>query len=136
MEINQNINRINYNKNSQNLQNTSFGSIFRINLYNFEKADKKISREILKDELCPSGKIILNGKAYARKKILDLFTYFICEDKNDQYFINKLRTLGVKFDCCDIQECYESAIKAMTIMSEKMAGPIKSLRLRKLKPNC
>lgn len=119
----------NNTNNQRYSKNPSFKSIFRIDLYNFEKANRKLSREILKDELCPKGRINLNGKSYARKKILDLFTYFICENKNDQYFINKLRALGVKFDCCDSAECYEPAIRAMTVMSEKMAGPIKSLRL-------
>ena len=124
MEINQTYSRINY---TQRPKSPSFGSIFRINIYNFEKANRKISTEILKDELCPGGKIVLNGKSYARKKILNLFTYFICDDKHDQHFIDKLEALGLKFDYLDRTEYYELIIRATTVRFEKMAGPIKSL---------
>lgn len=130
MNIQQTPNTTNYKNNPKN---TSFQGLFRINLYNFQKANRKISRELLKDTFCQNGSIRIDGRQYPKKRILDLYTYFICENKNDQYFINRLRKMGLNFDCTDEPDKYEIAIKALTICSKKMSGPIKSLMLRRKK---
>ena len=127
MEVQQFKNQIN----SKPPQNQSFGSLFRINLYNFEKANKAISKEILGDELCLKGKIKLNGKNYSAQKILDLFTYFICEDEHDQHFIDKLEKLGLKFDYIDRKDLYRSIIDTSTTISGKISGHIKLLKRSK-----
>lgn len=124
MKITQVQNRID---NSHNYQAPSFGGIFRISIYNFLKENRKISRELLKDTFCQNGSIRIDGRQYPKKRILDLYTYFICNNENDQYFINKLRKMGLDFDCCDESEAYAPAIRAMTIISEKCAAPIKCL---------